>query len=217
MTQHFKTNEAQSGLLMVISMIAALMLANTTNLYFDFVDSPIIFLESQTLKSLVKDFLMVVFFIYVGMELRKEYQEGCLSNHREIILPFIATIGGMLIPALIYLAVNINYPENYPGFAIPCSTDIAFSICLFGILGRGLPQSIKIFLLSIAIFDDIGAILIIAAFYTNNFQIIWLLASLVPITVFWFLNKYLITHNYLYILFALIVPEFGFKPSPSGE
>ncbi|WPY00632.1 Putative MnhA-like Na(+)/H(+) antiporter subunit A C-terminal domain protein [Candidatus Trichorickettsia mobilis] len=123
------------------------------------------FTLEQSLKVIVKDTLMVIFFAsYIGMELRHEFHEGFLSDKKQVILPFMAALGGIAMPAIIYFLININHSENYSGFAIPCATDIAFAICLFNLLGRSIPSSIKVFLLSIAIFDDLGAIIIIAVF-----------------------------------------------------
>jgi NhaA family Na+:H+ antiporter len=201
-----KTNETIGGIMMVSSMIIALILSNTTNWYFELVNFPIY--AEESLKDFVKEFLMIIFFVSIGMELKKEFQEGLLANHKQIILPAIATIGGMIVPALVYLAVNINYPENYAGFAIPCATDIAFAICLFNLLGKNLSPSIRIFLLSIAIFDDLGAILIIALFYSNNFDLLWLIASLLPLIGFWIADS---ESTYLYILFSVALSLFFYK------
>lgn len=209
MEQQQKTNETIGGIIMVSSMLIALILSNSTNWYCGLVDSPIY--AGVSLKYFVKEFLMVIFFVTVGMELKREFEEGLLANHKQIILPGIATIGGILVPSLIYLAVNISYPENYVGFAIPCATDIAFAICLFNLLGKNLPPSIRIFLLSIAIFDDLGSILIVALFYSNNFDLLWLIISLVGLVSFWLAVKYNIGTTYLYVVLGVALSLFFHK------
>ena len=200
-----KKIETIGGILMIAAMWAALILSNTTTWYEVLINSPIklgffTFTLEQSLKVIVKDTLMVIFFAYIGMELRHEFHEGFLSDKKQVILPFMAALGGIAMPAIIYFLININHPENYRGFAIPCATDIAFAICLFNLLGRSIPSSIKVFLLSIAIFDDLGAIIIIAVFYTSGFKILWLWISLPLLICLWTFYKKKITVSYFYIL-----------------
>lgn len=183
-----KTNNKDllSSLIMLLFLGVAMILANTTSWYGALttmeVSIPWIG-KLKSLKSFSKDVLMVPFFIYVGMELRWESVKGSLSSKRKAMLPLCAAIGGVVFPAIIYLAVNFNYPENYRGFGIPCATDIAFAICLFNLIGKKLVPSSKAFLLAIAIFDDLIAILIIALFYTNDLNWNWILLSAIPISI----------------------------------
>lgn len=145
---------------MISSMAFALFAANTTAWYSLCI--------THSVQSFVKDFLMIIFFLDIGLELKAAQEQGLLKDKRQWVLPAIAALGGMLIPALIYLGINFQHPENYSGFAIPCATDIAFAVCLFNLLGARLPSSIRIFLLSIAIFDDLGAMAFIALFHKNG-------------------------------------------------
>ena len=120
----------------------------------------------------INDGLMAVFFFLVGLELKREVLIGELSNIKQIILPAAAAVGGMIAPALVYVAFNYENPEYLAGWAIPAATDIAFAIGILSLLGSRVPNSLKIFLVSIAIFDDIGAILIIALFYTSDLSLL---------------------------------------------
>jgi NhaA family Na+:H+ antiporter len=117
---------------------------------------------------------MALFFLYVGLEIKKEMLEGHLQTRAQITLPAIAAVGGMLFPALIYVALNQQHPENLQGWAIPAATDIAFAVGVISLLGKHVPPSIKIFLMAVAVFDDIGAILVIALFYTKELQLLYL-------------------------------------------
>ena len=145
---------------MISCMLLALLVANTTHWYSRVIN--------DSVQSFVKDFLMIIFFLDIGLELKAAQEQGLLAHKRQWGLPAVAALGGMLIPTLFYLGINFQYPENYSGFAIPCATDIAFALCVFNLLGTRLPPSIRIFLLSIAIFDDLGAMALIAIFYKNG-------------------------------------------------
>jgi NhaA family Na+:H+ antiporter len=166
--QSLKT-EDMAGLLMVSAALLALVLANTTPLYQTFIDTPLSFFTlTDSVQGWVKHGLMSIFFLYIALELKYEWMEGFLADRRHMLLPLGAAFGGMLVPSLIYLGINYQHPENWSGFAIPCATDIAFSLCLFHLFGKRFPPSVRIFLLSIAIFDDLGAILIITLFYKTT-------------------------------------------------
>ncbi len=210
MTLSHKQTDTIGGVLMIVTMWGALILSNTTNWYYQLITSPIelssaFFHFEQSLESIVKDILMIIFFGYIGMELRHEFHEGSLSDKRQILLPLMAALGGMIVPAVIYIIINIYHPENYAGFAIPCATDIAFAICLFNLIGGNLPTSIKVFLLSIAIFDDLGAIIIIAIFYSSDFNLLWIWITLPLLACFWLLNKKKVTTTYLYIMLGTLL------------
>jgi len=122
----------------------------------------------ETVHHWVNDGLMAIFFLVIGLELKREMVNGQLSTFSKILLPGIAAIGGMAIPAVIYLLINMDKPSATPGWAIPTATDIAFSLAVLSVLGNKVPVGLKIFLLSLAIIDDLGAILIIAFFYSGD-------------------------------------------------
>lgn len=199
---------AMGSILMLVCLVAALVLANTTDWYSSLVshtiDLPIIGV-TKSLKSFSKDVLMVLFFLYVGMELRYESVKGSLSSKRQVMLPLCSALGGVIIPSLIYLAINFNHPENYRGFGIPCATDIAFALCLFNIMSKHMPPSARAFLLAIAIFDDIIAIIIIALFYTDNINPVWVMLSLSPFVFLCIAYMKNITNHFVYIVLLILL------------
>ena len=137
----------------------------------------------------INDGLMAVFFFLIGLELKREMLEGKLRNPRDVLLPGLAAVGGMLVPALIFTALNWNSPETLAGWAIPAATDIAFAVGVLALLGKRAPASLKIFLLTLAILDDLGAIIIIALFYTANLDAAYLGMALLPMAGLWWLNR----------------------------
>ena len=202
-----------SNFLLLCSLIVAMILANYTQWYFKLIDNaffPFPF-EDKSLKEMVKNILMIVFFLYVGIELKIEFSSGSLSKTKQALLPCIAAVGGVVTPALIYYLINLNYPENFKGFGIPCATDIAFAICLFNLVKKFLPDSARALLLAIAIFDDLIAILIIALFYNNNLEPIWILFSLLPLCLMIIFGIKRITNLLLYISLLIILFVCFFK------
>ena len=182
--------ESSGGLLLMIAAVIAMVLANTPlATYYDLlIDTPVEIrvgaLEiAKPLLLWINDGLMAIFFFLVGLELKREIIEGELSNKRNIILPGIGAIGGMLFPALIYTLFNAGDETAMKGWAIPAAADIAFTLGILSLLGSRVPTSIKVFLTSLAIFDDIGAIIIIALFYTENISItaLVIVACCIPI------------------------------------
>ena len=167
--QRFLKLEAAGGIIMLAATAFALFAANSVlgDWYEDVIHYPISIGYDWPLSHWVSEVLMVVFFLVVGLELKREMVEGFLSKRDQIILPGLAALGGMVVPALLFLLINADIPANYTGWAIPSATDIAFAVCVLTLAGRGTPPAIKIFLLAIAIFDDLGAILIIAFFYSG--------------------------------------------------
>ena len=153
----------------------------------------------------INDGLMAVFFFLVGLELKKELIEGELSDKRNIILPGIGAVGGMLVPAMIYIYFNSHDPVAMQGWAIPAATDIAFALGVLTLLGSRVPISIKIFLTSLAIFDDIGAIVIIAIFYTAEISFAAMIVVACSILALIFLNKRNVIHSSPYILVGTIM------------
>jgi NhaA family Na+:H+ antiporter len=153
----------------------------------------------------IKDGLMAVFFFMVGLELKRELLEGELSDKRNIILPAVGALGGMVVPALIYVYFNYDNPNAIQGWAIPAATDIAFALGVLALLGKRVPVSVKVFLTSLAIFDDIGAIIIIALFYTSKISFTALVIFVLCLPVLFFMNKRGIADKSPYLLIGAIM------------
>lgn len=210
-TSFFKM-ESASGLLLMFSAVLAVVFANTFLIdYYDKILSTPVEIRigaleiAKPLLLWINDGLMAVFFFLVGLELKRELIEGELSDKRNIILPGVGAIGGMLVPALIYLYFNYDDPIAAQGWAIPAATDIAFALGVLTLLGSRVPVSIKIFLTSLAIFDDIGAILIIALFYTEKISLFALMIVMACIIVLFILNKRNVLSLTPYILVGTIM------------
>jgi len=152
----------------------------------------------------VKDLLMAIFFLKIALELKLEFYEGCLKERSQIILPLIATAGGVIFPAIFYWLVNLRTSNNLSGFAIPCATDIAFAICIFNLVAKNFSNSIKVFLLSIAIFDDLAAMLIIAIFYNHALNLLPIIGAIGIICVMFYLHKQKVANLFIYL--ALSIP-----------
>ncbi|MBI1220112.1 MAG: Na+/H+ antiporter NhaA [Rhodobacteraceae bacterium] len=144
---------------------------------------------SKPLILWINDGLMAVFFFLIGLELKREMVEGKLRNPRDVVLPGMAALGGMAVPALIYLAFNGADPATQQGWAIPAATDIAFAVGVLALVGKRVPPSLKIFLLTLAILDDMGAIVIIALFYTQELHTDFLLLALIPLALMWWRHR----------------------------
>jgi NhaA family Na+:H+ antiporter len=173
--QRFMRTDAAPGVLLFVAALAAMLVANSpaAGTYQAFLDIPIViqvgaFEIAKPLLLWVNDGLMAVFFFLVGLELKRELLEGELSTIHQAFLPVAAAIGGIAAPAVIYAMLNAGDPEAMRGWAIPAATDIAFALGVLALLGDRVPRGLKIFLLSVAIVDDIGAILIIALFYSST-------------------------------------------------
>ena len=173
--------EAASGLLLLISAVIALIVSNSSfsSTYFEILQS-YFFIGvknigiKMSLLHWINDALMAVFFFFVTLEIKREFLQGELSNPKQAMLPIIAAIGGMLVPALIYVYINFQTVETLRGWAIPSATDIAFSLGVLSLLGSRVPISLKVFLTALAIIDDLGAIVIIAFFYTGDLSVKYL-------------------------------------------
>ena len=182
------------------------MLANSplSASYTQFVTYPLTLGSmTESISLWVQDVLMVLFFLVVGMELKRELCEGFLAQRAQVILPLAAAMGGILAPALIFIGLNHGIPETQSGWAIPCATDIAFALCILSMAGKNLPKSARIFLLAIAIFDDLGAILIIAGFYTTHLVWLPLIATVGGGVALWLLNRFRVSHVLAYLLVGL--------------
>lgn len=175
--RHFLLLEAAGGVVMLAAAALAILLANSTfsTSYQRLIALPVG--GEMTISGFTKDVLMAIFFFTVGMELKAEMREGALSQPGQKLLPLIAALGGIMLPALLYLAITHAHPEYRAGWAIPTATDIAFALCVLRLAGPALPQPAKIFLLAIAIYDDLAAILIVALFYAGGVTLLPMLAS----------------------------------------
>ena len=191
----FLKTESASGVLLIIFSILAIILANSelSDFYYSIKNSYLsINFESfqikETVHHWVNDGLMAIFFLVIGLELKREMINGQLSTFSKVLLPGIAAIGGMAVPAIIYVIININNPLAMAGWAIPTATDIAFSLAVLSVLGNKVPVSLKVFLLSLAIIDDLGAVMVIALYYTAEISYIHLLYALATFVALMILN-----------------------------
>ncbi|MEZ5278355.1 MAG: Na+/H+ antiporter NhaA [Opitutaceae bacterium] len=208
----FIKHESSAGILLFLAAVLALIFANTplSRLYGSLIDTDFgVQLGNAGLtKPLIlwiNDGLMAVFFFLVGLELKREILEGELSNRRKLTLPLFAAVGGMLAPACIYVYLNWGDPVALNGWAIPAATDIAFALGILAVLGSRVPVALKVFLVSLAIIDDIGAIAIIALFYTENLSITSLSASIPAIIGLFILNRRKVTSKAPYILLGIFL------------
>ena len=207
--------EAASGLVLLISAIVALIISNSSisQLYFETLDRYIfIGLNNFGLKLSVlhwiNDVLMAIFFFFVTLEIKREFIQGELSNIKQAMLPIIAAVGGMLVPALIYIYINFGNVETLNGWAIPSATDIAFSLGVLSLLGSRVPISLKVFLTALAIIDDLGAIVIIAFFYTGDLSLFNLLLMLLSFIGLLTLNKFGIKIFLPYLIIGILLWHF---------
>ncbi len=167
--QEFLQSEAAGGMLLMVAAAVALLVANSplAATYFDTLEFKF---AGLSISHWVNDGLMAVFFLLVGLEMKRELMTGELSTWPRRILPAVAALGGMVVPAAVYVFINRNNPEFLGGWAIPAATDIAFALGILALLGKRVPASLKIFLAALAILDDLGAVVIIALFYTSDLQ-----------------------------------------------
>jgi NhaA family Na+:H+ antiporter len=161
-----------------------------------------------SLSHFVNDFLMVGFFLLVGLEIRYEFRSGELSSRAQAVLPFLAAIAGMVCPVLIFLIFNWNHPQFIHGWAIPAATDIAFALAVMNFFGRSVPTALKVFLTAFAIIDDLGAIVIIAFFYSAGISGPWLGVSAIAAVLIWILAKF-VKQTWLPYLFLAMVLWLG--------
>ena len=208
----FFKSESASGILLMGTAVLAIIAANTPlQVYYQLLlNTPVEIrvgsLEiAKPLLLWINDGLMAVFFFLVGLELKRELIEGELSDKRNIILPAVGALGGMIVPALIYIYFNAGDPVAIKGWAIPAATDIAFALGILFLLGSKVPTSIKVFLTSLAIFDDIGAIVIIAIFYTADISVASLIVIACCIPILAVLNVTNVAAKSVYILVGLVL------------
>lgn len=204
--------EASSGILLMMAAVLAMIVANSplAPWYNLFIDMPLqvrvgTLDVSKPLLLWINDGLMAIFFFLVGLELKREVLDGELSDLRKVILPGVGAIGGMAVPAAVYLLINAGDPLATSGWAIPAATDIAFALGILALLGSRVPVTLKVFLTSLAIFDDLGAIVVIAIFYTEQISFTALMICAACILVLWQLNRYGITARSIYRLVGIVM------------
>ncbi|MCW8905940.1 MAG: Na+/H+ antiporter NhaA [Sedimenticola sp.] len=204
--------ESASGIILMCAAVIAVIFANSPlQVYYNLLlDTPVeirigALHIAKPLLLWINDGLMAVFFFLVGLELKRELVEGELSNPRNIVLPGIGAVGGMAIPALIYVGFNHDSPSAISGWAIPAATDIAFALGVLMLLGSRVPSSIKVFLTSLAIFDDIGAIIIIAVFYTAKISLVSLLVVACCLPLLLLFNRLRLESKTLFIMVGAVM------------
>lgn len=199
----FFQSEKTAGLILVICTALSIILTNSplAEQWLAVWNIPI---AHHHLSHWINDGLMAVFFLMVGLEIKRELLAGELKNPRKALLPIIAACGGMFVPALIHFSFNVNTPTQ-AGVGIPMATDIAFSLGVLSLLGRGVPASLRIFLAALAIIDDLGAIVVIAIFYAQDVSFVYLSLALLVWAVLFALNKFKIQAIPVYILLGIIL------------
>ncbi len=210
--EEFIKKESASGILLICAAIMALILSNTliSPLYESFLKIPVEIRIgplhlSKSLYHWVNDGLMAIFFLLIGLEVKREILEGHLSSLRQIALPGIAAIGGMIVPGLIYLIINQNNSETLNGWAIPTATDIAFALGIISLLKDRVPVSLKIFLMALAIIDDLGAIVIIAIFYTAKLSILSMVIAILSLIFLIAFNLFEVSKKAAYFIVGTVL------------
>ncbi len=216
----FIKQETSAGIVLVFMTVIALIVSNSvlSDTYFSILKTyiPLGFSEFKLKLSVfhwINDALMAIFFLVVGLEIKREFVEGELSRPKQAALPILGAVGGMLVPALVYVAFNYETPETLRGWAIPSATDIAFSIGILSLLGSRVPLSLKVFLVALAIIDDMGAVIIIAIFYSTKLNIFYLTLVLVSFLILMGLNKFKIKS---FFPFAMVGTFMWFFTHESG-
>jgi NhaA family Na+:H+ antiporter len=200
------------GVVLLVATIVALILSNSPLAwaYDALLDTPVSVKVGaigidKPLLLWINDGLMAIFFFLIGLEIKRELLEGALSSRDRAILPAAAALGGMVVPALIYSALNAGNAVALKGWAIPTATDIAFAVGIVALLGKRVPPALKVFLLALAIIDDLGAIVVIAAFYTNDLSLLSLSLAAVGMVVLWILNRRQVSRLAPYLLVGLFI------------
>jgi Na+:H+ antiporter, NhaA family len=208
--RRFFNNEASSGIILMAVTVVALSVANSplADAYFTILKT---YVFGLSVLHWINDALMAVFFLLVGLEIKREMLDGQLSTWPRRVLPGIAALGGMVVPALVYLALTWSEPDLRRGWAIPAATDIAFALGVLAILGSRVPASLKIFLTALAILDDLGAIIIIAIFYTSELSLPMLGAAALCIAVLVAFNRFGVTALLPYLALGAVLWFFVLK------
>jgi len=207
--------EAASGMVLLFAAIIALVVSNSdfSDLYFLTLNKYLFlgindFGLKLSVIHWINDALMAIFFFFVTLEIKREFLQGELSNVKQALLPIIAAVGGMLVPALLYVFINFGDNETLNGWAIPSATDIAFSLGVLSLLGKRVPLSLKVFLTALAIIDDLGAIVIIALFYSGDLSIKYLSLMLLAFIILLIINKFKIKKFFPYLIVGIFLWDF---------
>ena len=211
--QRFFSSDASGGIILICAAALAMLVANTsatTGLYHAFLDTPVQLRVgaldiNKNMLLWINDALMAIFFLLIGLEVKREIMQGALASRRQAIFPVVAALGGMVVPALVYLAFNAQNPLTREGWAIPAATDIAFALGVLALLGSRVPPALKIFLMALAIIDDLGAIIIIALFYTNDLSVLSLVVAAGAIIALAALNLCGVRRTGIYILAGAVL------------
>ena len=213
--KYFFKLEAASGLVLLFAAILALIISNGSfsEVYFSTLDKYIVlgfkdFGLKLSVLHWINDVLMAIFFFFVSLEIKREFLQGELSNPKQALLPIIGAVGGMAIPALFYIVINYSNSETLNGWAIPSATDIAFSLGVLSLLGKRVPISLKVFLTALAIIDDLGAIVIIAFFYSGNIEIKYLILMFISVVILIGFNKFKIIKFLPYLVVGVLLWDF---------
>lgn len=210
--KRFLKLESASGILLLIFACLAIFLANTPldQVYFNFLEMPVsvqigAFSIYKPLLMWINDGFMAVFFILVGLEVKRELMIGAISSYQRAIFPAVGALGGMIVPVAVFMLLNWQHPEFQSGWAIPMATDIAFALGVLALLGKRVPFALKIFLLALAIIDDLGAIVVIAIFFSHDLSSTALISALIAIAVLIVLNRMRVTALYAYVVVGIIL------------
>ena len=213
--KYFFKLEAASGLILLLAAILALIISNSnlSDYYFSSLEKYITLGTKEfglklSVLHWINDVLMAIFFFFVSLEIKREFVQGELSNPKQAMLPIIGAVGGMAIPALFYIVINYSNSATLNGWAIPSATDIAFSLGVLSLLGKRVPVSLKVFLTALAIIDDLGAIVIIAFFYSGNIEVKYLILMLVSLIILIFLNKFKIKSFIPFLIVGILLWDF---------
>ncbi len=210
--EEFIQKESAGGIVLMFTTVVAMLVSNTalSSWYQAFLHIPVevrigALHVDKSLYHWVNDGLMAIFFLLVGLEVKREILEGHLSTVKQAALPGIAAVGGMLVPAIVYLFFNLDDPVARNGWAIPTATDIAFALGILSLLGKRVPVSLKIFLMALAIIDDLGAIVIIAIFYTSKLSLTSLTVAAVALTILIGLNYFGVVRRAAYFGVGMVL------------
>ncbi|MEB0136494.1 Na+/H+ antiporter NhaA [Actimicrobium sp. CCC2.4] len=206
----FFQSDAAGGVVLMAAAVAAMVVANSPlqSTYASTLQAKVLGLS---VEHWVNDALMAVFFLMVGLEIKRELLIGALSSWSQRALPGFAALGGMVVPALIYVGFNWNSPDTMAGWAIPAATDIAFALGVLALLGPRVPVSLKIFLAALAILDDLGAVVIITLFYTSGLSLTMLGAALAVLAVLFVMNKMGVKHLAFYVVGGIVLWFFVYR------